>query len=61
MLVHVDVECVDAALALVEQTGGSAVHEKMPVPSVGWTAHVRDSEGDLIGLFQNDESATAAS
>ncbi|WP_281401134.1 VOC family protein [Actinokineospora xionganensis] len=28
----------------------------MPIPSIGWSAHVRDTEGNLIGLFQGDEN-----
>ncbi|MFS8105211.1 VOC family protein [Lentzea alba] len=59
VLVYVDVEDVDTALAMVEKAGGSVVHGKMPIPTIGWSAHVRDSEGNLIGLFQSDESATA--
>jgi hypothetical protein len=32
---------------------------KLPVPGVGWSAYVLDSEGNTIGLFQPDTSATA--
>ena len=30
---------------------------KLPVPGVGWSAYVLDSEGNTIGLFQPDPSA----
>lgn len=57
VLVYVDVDDVDAALKTVADAGGTVVHAKSPIQSIGWSAHVRDTEGNLIGLFQSDESA----
>lgn len=51
------VEDVDDALRRVEQSGGRVVHGKLPIPGVGWSAYVVDSEGNTIGLFQDDPSA----
>ena len=31
----------------------------MPVPGMGWSAYVLDSEGNTIGLFQQHASAAA--
>lgn len=28
----------------------------MPIPGVGWSAHFRDTEGNKVGLFQDDPS-----
>ncbi|USX54392.1 VOC family protein [Lentzea sp. HUAS12] len=59
VLVYVAVDDVDAAVKSAEHAGGSVVTGKTAIPSIGWSAHVRDSEGNLIGLFQSDESAPA--
>ena len=55
--VYVGVEDIDAALAAVESAGGQRVVDKVPIPTMGWSAHVRDTEGNVIGLFQPDPSA----
>jgi predicted enzyme related to lactoylglutathione lyase len=51
-VVTVEVDDIDAAVGAVEQGGGSLVHGREPVGAMGWTAYVRDSEGNLIGLWQ---------
>ena len=51
--VYVDVESLDAALAKVEELGGSIVVEKTEVPGMGWYAAVNDSEGSEIGLWES--------
>jgi hypothetical protein len=30
---------------------------KMPIPGVGWLAYVKDTEGNLFGMMQNDPNA----
>ncbi len=55
---YFDVEDLEAALGRVDELGGS-VRDKGPVPGVGWYAHCVDTEGNLFGLFQSDESAPA--
>ena len=32
---------------------------RMPIPTMGWSAKFRDSEGNQVGLFQEDRSVTA--
>jgi predicted enzyme related to lactoylglutathione lyase len=51
------VDDLDAALARVEQEGGKVLQGKLPVPGVGWSAYVTDTEGNTIGLFEADASA----
>ena len=53
----VDVENVDAAVARAETNGGSVALPKMAIPGVGWLAYVKDCEGNILGLMQNDPSA----
>ena len=47
---------IDADLAKVRELGGDA-DEKQPIPSIGWFARCKDSEGNEFSLFQSDESA----
>jgi uncharacterized protein len=49
---------IDADLAKVRELGGEA-QEKQPIPSVGWFASCKDSEGNEFSLFQSDESVPA--
>lgn len=51
-VVVVDVEDIDAALAKVESLGGSTVQAKMPVGDMGFAAYFKDSEGNVVGLWQ---------
>lgn len=53
----VDVSDLDGALGRVEAAGGSHAHPKMPIPGVGWLAYVKDPEGNILGLMQNDPAA----
>jgi predicted enzyme related to lactoylglutathione lyase len=52
-VVTIDVESIDDALAKVKKNGGQVVREKLPVGDMGFTAYFRDSEGNVIGLWQN--------
>ena len=50
---------IEAAMASVEQAGAPIVHPKSPIPGVGYSAYFVDTEGNRMGLFESDESATA--
>jgi hypothetical protein len=52
-VVTIDVESIDDTLAEVKKNGGQVVREKLPVGDMGFTAYFRDSEGNVIGLWQN--------
>jgi uncharacterized protein len=52
------VEDIDATIAKVEAGGGRMLHGKLPVPGVGWSAYFVDPEGNTIGIFQPDRTAT---
>jgi hypothetical protein len=47
------VDDIDAALIKIEQLGGKTVQKKMPVGDTGFAAYFKDTEGNVIGLFQN--------
>lgn len=47
------VDDIDAALVAVEKHGGSAVGDRMAVGEMGFAAYFKDTEGNLMGLWQN--------
>ncbi len=51
--VVIDVPSIDAALRKVEAAGGKTVTEKMPVGDMGFAAYFIDTEGNMMGLWQN--------
>jgi predicted enzyme related to lactoylglutathione lyase len=53
----VDVPSVDEAVAKAVELGGVVALEKMPIPGVGWLAYVKDTEGNIFGMMQNDPAA----
>ena len=54
--VYFDVDDIKTAAAQVSELGGEA-GEPMPVPSMGWFAICKDTEGNEFGLWQNDPDA----
>jgi len=46
---------IDADIAKVRELGGEA-DEKQPIPTVGWFARCKDTEGNPFSLFQSNES-----
>jgi predicted enzyme related to lactoylglutathione lyase len=55
--VTVDVPDLDATLVAVERAGGRVVMEKGAIPTIGWLAYCKDTEGNIFGLMQADPSA----
>jgi uncharacterized protein len=47
------VDDIDKTMAAIEEHGGSSVAPKMAVAEMGFAAYFRDSEGNLMGLWQN--------
>jgi predicted enzyme related to lactoylglutathione lyase len=52
-IITIGVENIDAALKKVEQLGGSVTQKKTAVGDMGWSAYFKDSEGNVLGLWQN--------
>lgn len=53
---YFDTPEIEASIAKVRELGGEAA-EKMPVPTHGWFAACKDSEGNAFHLWQHDPSA----
>ncbi len=49
----IDVPDVADALRKVEAAGGKAVSERTPVGDMGFVGYFTDTEGNLIGLWEN--------
>lgn len=52
-VITLQVDDIDATLLAVEEHGGGVVREKLPVGDMGFAAYIKDSEGNLMGLWQS--------
>lgn len=52
-IITVDVEDIDAALAKIGELGGSTVSPKTAVGEMGFAAYFKDTEGNVMGLWEN--------
>lgn len=55
----VDVPSVDEFTQKIEAAGGKVVAPRMAVAGVGYLAYVQDTEGNVFGMMETDESAQA--
>ncbi|MBI4749620.1 MAG: VOC family protein [Acidobacteria bacterium] len=53
----VDVDNLDAYSAKVTEHGATLAVPKMPIPTVGWLAYYKDTEGNIFGMMQSDPEA----
>lgn len=51
-VVTIDVDDIDEALQKIESLGGKMVAPRSPVGTMGFAAYFRDSEGNLMGLWE---------
>jgi uncharacterized protein len=52
-VITIEVEDIDGALKAIEGLGGRTVRERMPVGDMGFAAYFEDTEGNVLGLWQN--------
>ncbi len=55
---YVDVDSIDEYLEKVKAAGGTIVQPRIPIPGVGYIAICQDTEGNPLGFYQHDESAS---
>ncbi|MHB0977512.1 MAG: VOC family protein [Candidatus Aquicultorales bacterium] len=53
----IDVPSVDEFLEKIQANGGEVVMPKDAIPGVGWFAYCKDTEGNMFGIMESDESA----
>lgn len=52
-VITIDVEDIDASLKEIRRLGGTVSRKKEPVGDMGFAAYFKDTEGNVIGLWQN--------
>jgi uncharacterized protein len=52
-VIVVDVDSIDKTLERIGAQGGSTVAPRMPVGGMGFAAYAKDSEGNVIGLWES--------
>jgi predicted enzyme related to lactoylglutathione lyase len=52
-VIVIDVDDIDKALETIGSSGGSTVQGKQSVMDMGFAAYFKDSEGNLMGLWQS--------
>lgn len=52
-VIIINVESIDEAAKKIELNGGTMVRGKMPVGGMGYVAYCTDSEGNVLGLWEN--------
>jgi predicted enzyme related to lactoylglutathione lyase len=53
----INVDSVDSYAEKIVAAGGQIVVPKMVVPSMGYVAYFKDTEGNIHGLWQHDPNA----
>jgi len=51
-VLYIRVENIDQAAATVEKNGRKMIQPKMPVGNFGFAAYFKDTEGNVLGLWQ---------
>ncbi|MCX6659012.1 MAG: VOC family protein, partial [Candidatus Bathyarchaeota archaeon] len=52
-VITINVKNIDQAAEAIEKNGGKLVRPKMAVGDMGYAAYFKDTEGNVIGLWQN--------
>jgi predicted enzyme related to lactoylglutathione lyase len=53
----IDVPSIDEFTPKIKEAGGEVVMPKTEIPGVGFHAYCKDTEGNIIGLFEGGPSA----
>ena len=51
-VITIDVDAIDDALKQIEDAGGSTVQPRTAIPGMGAFAYFKDSEGNVMGLWE---------
>jgi uncharacterized protein len=51
-VITIDVDGIDDALKQIEDSGGSTVVPRTPIPGMGAFAYFKDTEGNVLGLWE---------
>ena len=51
-IIYISVDSIDEAAASIEKNGGKILKPKSPVGNFGYAAYFKDTEGNVVGLWQ---------
>lgn len=54
---YVGVSSVEETLTKIKENGGEILIPKSPIPGIGYFSFFRDTEGNRLGIMEEDESA----
>jgi predicted enzyme related to lactoylglutathione lyase len=55
--VTIGVKAIDDVTSKIQDLGGEITQPKMAIPGAGWFAKFKDTEGNTLGLMQDDPNA----
>ncbi|OGV90567.1 glyoxalase [Microgenomates group bacterium RIFCSPLOWO2_01_FULL_46_13] len=58
-VITISVASIDETTKMIETGGGKVIRPKMAVGDMGFAAYFKDSEGNVIGLWENAKPATS--
>jgi len=53
----ISVPSLDEFMKKVEENGGKVLNPKMSIPGVGYNTYCKDTEGNVFGIMEDDETA----
>ncbi len=53
LVITIDVASIDDASKEIKAQGGTVIRGKEPVGDIGYAAYFKDSEGNVLGLWEN--------
>lgn len=53
----IEIDSIDEILKQGVALGGTIAVAKMPIPTVGWLAYLKDVDGNIFGVMQRDPQA----
>ena len=56
-MITIEVSSVDDSLEKIAGNGGKILMPKTSIPGIGYSANFEDSEGNLVGIMENDHAA----
>ena len=58
-VITIGVPSIDAFTERIVAAGGEVVQPKQPIPGIGYSAYFIDTEGTMVGIFEDDPTAQA--
>ena len=53
----ISVPSIDEFMKKVQENGGKVLNPKMSIPGVGYHSYCQDTEGNIFGIMEDDETA----